>query len=219
LRRLHPAADEDLLLRIPAEFDRQFAGREMEAAAILEKIRRNALERLATFPAQGLLAAIPTPKSSASFASSRAAPRNPRRGGGNPHASDLQRRIFSLRNIRAWARRSLACGFPPRRAGFRGAARPAREKTRSISASGSQAKSPCAGKVARRSRAFRRIFRESPRPHFAAGELPVELRGIRSSRSSSAAGCRRRKRAKSAGSSSQRWRTRPEDGSSSRTRY
>src|SRR5271169_4731781 len=37
LRRLHPAADEELLLRLPAEFDRQFAGREMEAGAILEK--------------------------------------------------------------------------------------------------------------------------------------------------------------------------------------
>src|SRR5450755_3266324 len=37
LRRLHPAADEELLLRLPAEFDRQFAGREMEAEAILEK--------------------------------------------------------------------------------------------------------------------------------------------------------------------------------------
>src|SRR5579872_4840504 len=31
LRRLHPAVDEDLLLRLPAEFERQFAGREMPA--------------------------------------------------------------------------------------------------------------------------------------------------------------------------------------------
>jgi hypothetical protein len=37
LRRLHPAVDEDLLLRLPAHFDLQFAGREMEAEAILEK--------------------------------------------------------------------------------------------------------------------------------------------------------------------------------------
>src|SRR5271169_2392498 len=37
LRRLHPAADEELLLRLPAEFDREFAGREMQAEAILEK--------------------------------------------------------------------------------------------------------------------------------------------------------------------------------------
>ncbi|HEX4642361.1 MAG TPA: hypothetical protein VH161_02800, partial [Candidatus Acidoferrales bacterium] len=35
LRRLHPAVDEDLLLRLPAEFERQFAGRELAAAAIL----------------------------------------------------------------------------------------------------------------------------------------------------------------------------------------
>ena len=33
LRRLHPAADEELLLRLPAEFERQFAGREMDAAS------------------------------------------------------------------------------------------------------------------------------------------------------------------------------------------
>src|SRR3979490_1148566 len=37
LRRLHPAADEDLLLRIPAGFGRPFIGREMDVAAILEK--------------------------------------------------------------------------------------------------------------------------------------------------------------------------------------
>jgi hypothetical protein len=37
LRRLHPAVDEDLLLRLPAEFERQFAGREMPAEVLLEK--------------------------------------------------------------------------------------------------------------------------------------------------------------------------------------
>src|ERR1700687_5621317 len=35
LRRLHPTADEELLSRLPAEFDRQFAGREMEGGGIL----------------------------------------------------------------------------------------------------------------------------------------------------------------------------------------
>jgi len=37
LRRMHPAADEELLLRLPAEFHRQFAGRELDAQAIMDK--------------------------------------------------------------------------------------------------------------------------------------------------------------------------------------
>src|SRR5579863_8439045 len=37
LRRLHPAADEELLLRLPAEFDRQFAGAGSDGVALLEK--------------------------------------------------------------------------------------------------------------------------------------------------------------------------------------
>src|ERR1019366_7901614 len=37
LRRLHPATDEELLLRLPAEFYRQFAGVGTDAAALLAK--------------------------------------------------------------------------------------------------------------------------------------------------------------------------------------
>src|SRR5271168_4982880 len=37
LRRLHPAADEELLLRLPAEFDRQLTGAGNDAAALVEK--------------------------------------------------------------------------------------------------------------------------------------------------------------------------------------
>jgi len=55
LRRLHPAADEDLLLRLPAEFDRQFAGREMEAGAILEKFDETLSNALQLSPRKGLL--------------------------------------------------------------------------------------------------------------------------------------------------------------------
>src|ERR1700685_3931816 len=40
LRRLHPAADEELLLRLPAEFDRQFAGAGTDAAGVLEKFNQ-----------------------------------------------------------------------------------------------------------------------------------------------------------------------------------
>src|SRR5580692_696667 len=59
LRRLHPAADEELLLRLPAEFDRQFAGREMEAARILEKFDETLSNAVQLAPGKGLLSRDP----------------------------------------------------------------------------------------------------------------------------------------------------------------
>ncbi len=59
LRRLHPAADEELLLRLPGEFDRQFAGREMEADAILEKFDETLSNAVQLAPRKGLLARDP----------------------------------------------------------------------------------------------------------------------------------------------------------------
>jgi hypothetical protein len=59
LRRLHPAVDEELLLRLPSEFDRQFAGREMEAGAILEKFDETLSNALQLAPRKGLLARDP----------------------------------------------------------------------------------------------------------------------------------------------------------------
>ena len=59
LRRLHPAADEELLLRLPAEFDRQFAGREMEAETILEKFDETLSNAVQLAPRKGLLARDP----------------------------------------------------------------------------------------------------------------------------------------------------------------
>src|ERR1700686_4161006 len=59
LRRLHPAADEELLLRLPAEFDRQFAGRELDAAAILEKFDDTLSNAVQLAPRKGLLARDP----------------------------------------------------------------------------------------------------------------------------------------------------------------
>lgn len=56
LRRLHPAADEDLLLRLPAEFDRQFAGHELEAEAILEVFNETLANAVQLSPSKGLLA-------------------------------------------------------------------------------------------------------------------------------------------------------------------
>jgi hypothetical protein len=59
LRRLHPAADEELLLRLPAEFDRQFSGREMEAAAILDKFDETLSNAVQLAPRKGLLSRDP----------------------------------------------------------------------------------------------------------------------------------------------------------------
>ncbi|MBZ5644751.1 MAG: DUF3037 domain-containing protein [Acidobacteriia bacterium] len=59
LRRLHPAADEELLLRLPAEFDRQFAGREMDSPAILEKFDQTLSNAVQLSPQKGLLARDP----------------------------------------------------------------------------------------------------------------------------------------------------------------
>ncbi len=59
LRRLHPGADEELLLRLPAEFERQFAGLELEAAAILEKFGETLSNAVQLSPRRGLLARDP----------------------------------------------------------------------------------------------------------------------------------------------------------------
>jgi Protein of unknown function (DUF3037) len=59
LRRLHPAADEELLLRLPAEFDRQFAGRELDSEAILEKFDQTLSNAVQLAPRKGLLARDP----------------------------------------------------------------------------------------------------------------------------------------------------------------
>jgi hypothetical protein len=59
LRRLHPAADEDLLLRLPTEFDRQFAGREMEAEAILQQFDETLSNAVQLAPRKGLLSRDP----------------------------------------------------------------------------------------------------------------------------------------------------------------
>jgi hypothetical protein len=59
LRRLHPAADEELLLHLPAEFDRQFAGRELDAEAILAKFDETLSNAVQLSPRKGLLARDP----------------------------------------------------------------------------------------------------------------------------------------------------------------
>ena len=59
LRRLHPAADEELLLRLPTEFDRQFAGRSMDAETILAKFDETLSNALQLSPQKGLLSRDP----------------------------------------------------------------------------------------------------------------------------------------------------------------
>jgi DUF3037 family protein len=59
LRRLHPAADEEFLLGLPAEFERQFAGREMDAEAILEKFDETLSNSVQLARRKGLLSRDP----------------------------------------------------------------------------------------------------------------------------------------------------------------
>jgi hypothetical protein len=54
LRRLHPAADEELLQRLPAEFERQLAG--IDAAAALERFDQTLSNAVQLSPRKGLLA-------------------------------------------------------------------------------------------------------------------------------------------------------------------
>src|ERR1035437_3701878 len=55
LRRLHPAADEELLLCLPAEFDREL-GPGTDAAAVLEKFDQTLSNAVQLSPRKGLLA-------------------------------------------------------------------------------------------------------------------------------------------------------------------
>lgn len=80
LRRLHPAVDEELLLRLPAEFDRQFSGREMQAAAILEKFDETLSNAVQLAPGKGLLARDPDAELERLFREQVEPLREPRRG-------------------------------------------------------------------------------------------------------------------------------------------
>jgi hypothetical protein len=80
LRRLHPAADEELLLRLPAEFDRQFAGREMQAEAILENFDETLSNAVQLAPRKGLLARDPDAELDRLFREQVEPLREPRRG-------------------------------------------------------------------------------------------------------------------------------------------
>ena len=80
LRRLHPAADEELLLRLPAAFDRQFAGRELRAAAILEKFDDTLSTAVQLAPRKGLLSRDPDAELDRLFREQVEPLREPRRG-------------------------------------------------------------------------------------------------------------------------------------------
>ena len=59
LRRLHPAADEDLLLGLPAQFDQQFAGRSLDSQTILAKFDETLSNALQLSPRTGVLTRDP----------------------------------------------------------------------------------------------------------------------------------------------------------------
>jgi hypothetical protein len=59
LRRLHPAADEELLLHLSSEFDRQFSGPAADGAAVLEKFDETLSNAVQLSPRKGLLARDP----------------------------------------------------------------------------------------------------------------------------------------------------------------
>lgn len=80
LRRLHPAADEELLLRLPAEFERQFAGREMDAEAIVEKFDDTLSNAVQLAPRKGLLSRDPDAELDRLFREQVEPLREPRRG-------------------------------------------------------------------------------------------------------------------------------------------
>jgi hypothetical protein len=80
LRRLHPAADEELLLRLPAEFYRQFAGREMDAETLLQKFDDTLSNAIQLAPRKGLLARDPDAELDRVFREQVEPLREPRRG-------------------------------------------------------------------------------------------------------------------------------------------
>jgi hypothetical protein len=59
LRRLHPAVDEELLLGLPGEFERQFAGQELPVETILEKFNDTLSNAVQLAPRKGLLSRDP----------------------------------------------------------------------------------------------------------------------------------------------------------------
>src|SRR5579872_1130932 len=80
LRRLHPAVDEELLLALPGEFERQFAGQEMPAAAILEKFNDTLSNAVQLAPRKGLLSRDPDAELDRLFREQVEPLREPRRG-------------------------------------------------------------------------------------------------------------------------------------------
>jgi hypothetical protein len=80
LRRMHPAADEELLLRLPAEFYRQFAGREMDAETLLEKFDDTFANSIQLAPRKAVLTRDPDLELDRIFHDQVEPLREPRRG-------------------------------------------------------------------------------------------------------------------------------------------
>ena len=82
LRRLHPAADEELLLRLPAEFDRQLAGAGSDGVALLDTFDLTLSNAVQLSPRTGLLASDPDAGLERVFHEQVEPVREPRRGAG-----------------------------------------------------------------------------------------------------------------------------------------
>jgi hypothetical protein len=80
LCRMHPAADEELLLRLPAEFYRQFAGREMDAETLLQKFDDTFSNAIQLAPPKALLTRDPDLELDRVFHDQVEPLREPRRG-------------------------------------------------------------------------------------------------------------------------------------------
>ena len=100
LRRLHPAANEELLLHLPAEFDRQFAGRELDAEAILAKFDETLSNAVQLSPRKGLLARDPDAELDRIFQEQVEPLREARRGAADIRTrSDLRAHVAARANL------------------------------------------------------------------------------------------------------------------------
>jgi hypothetical protein len=91
LRHMHPALDEDLLMRLPGEFDRQFAGNRIDAAGLLEKFDQTLSNAVQFSLRKGVLTADPEAEVERIFHEQVEPLRESRRGHAGIHSrSDLR---------------------------------------------------------------------------------------------------------------------------------
>ena len=91
LRHMHPSADEELLMRLPGEFDRQFTGNRTDASGLLEKFDQTLSNAVQLSPRKGVLTADPDAEVERIFREQVEPVRDTRRGRIGIHSrSDLR---------------------------------------------------------------------------------------------------------------------------------